>query len=70
MNTAVGVRTPAAALTEIGQGETANTETIFSRLKDAMEKSRHDAACRVIVKHAHLLPPDHPWRSGPHGRAR
>ena len=31
---------------------------------DALKKSRRREARLVIARHAHLLPLDHPWRSG------
>ncbi len=65
MNAAVGVRTPAAALAEIGQEETRTTRKMLARFKHALNKSRRMEARRVIARHAHLLPPDHPWRAGP-----
>jgi hypothetical protein len=66
MNAAVGVRTPAAALAEIGQEETRTKRQMFARFKHALNESRRKEACRVIARHAHLLPADHPWRARPH----
>ena len=63
MNVAVGVRTPAVALAEVGR--MARRRTLFSRFLNALKKSRRREAYLVIATHAHLLPLDHPWRSGP-----
>lgn len=63
MNVAMGVRTPAAALLEVGR---ARRKTLLARLLDALEKSRRRKARLVIARHANLLPLDHPWRSGPY----
>ena len=62
MNVAMGVRTPAAALLEVGRA--GRRATLFSRFLDALKKSRRREARLVIARHAHLLPLDHPWRSG------
>lgn len=64
MNAAVGVRTPAAVLTRAGRREAQRTP--FSRFMNALKKSRRREAHLVIARHAHLLPLDHPWRSGPY----
>jgi|GEM_PF-550906 hypothetical protein len=63
MNVAMGVRTPGAALLEVGRA--GRRRTLLSRFLDALKKSRRREARLVIVRHAHLLPLDHPWRSGP-----
>jgi len=60
MNTAVGVRTPAAVLARVGRRETQRAP--LPRFMDALKKSRRQEARRVIARFAHLLPPDHPWR--------
>jgi hypothetical protein len=65
MNTAVGVRTPAAVLAQVGRRETQRTP--LSRFMDALKTSRRGKACLVIARHAHLLPLGHPWRNGPYG---
>jgi len=62
MNVAMGVRTPAAALAEVGR--VGRRKTLLSSFLDALKKSRRREARLVIVRHAHLLPLDHPWRSG------
>jgi hypothetical protein len=62
MNVAMGVRTPAAALVEVGR--IGRRRTLLSRFLDALKKSRRQEARFVIARHAHLLPLDHPWRSG------
>jgi hypothetical protein len=62
MNVAMGVRTPAAALVEVGR--IGRRRTLLSRFLDALKKSRRHDARLVIARHAHLLPLDHPWRSG------
>ena len=62
MNVAMGVRTPAAALAEVGR--LGRRKTLLSRFLDALQKSRCREARLVIVRHAHLLPLDHAWRSG------
>jgi len=62
MNVAMGVRTPAAALAEVGR--VGRRRTLLSRFLDALKKSRRREARLMIVKHAHLLPLGHPWRSG------
>jgi hypothetical protein len=67
MNVAMGVRTPAAALAEVGR--VGGRKTLLSRFLDALKKSRRREARLVIVKHAHLLPSDHLWRSGRYSRA-
>jgi hypothetical protein len=36
----------------------------FSRFMDALKRSRRREAHLVIARHLHLLPLDHPWRSG------
>jgi len=63
MTVAMGVRTPGAALLEVGRA--GRRRTLLSRFLDALKKSRRREARLVIVRHAHLLPLDHPWRSGP-----
>ena len=63
MNVAMGVCTPGAALLEVGRA--GRRRTLLSRFLDALKKSRRREARLVIVRHAHLLPLDHPWRSGP-----
>ena len=63
MNVAMGVRTPAATLLEVGR---ARRKTLLARLLDALEKSSRRKARLVIARHAHLLPLDHLWRSGPY----
>jgi hypothetical protein len=63
MNVAMGVRTPAAALLEVGR---ARRKTLLARFLDALEKSRRRKARLVISRYANLLPLDHPWRSGPY----
>ena len=62
MNVAMGVRTPAAALLEVGRA--GSPRTLLSRFLDALKKSRRREARLVIARHAHLLPLDHPWRTG------
>ena len=62
MNVAMGVRTPAAALAEVGR--VGRRKTLLSRFLDALKKSRRREARLVIVRNAHLLPLDHPWRGG------
>ena len=62
MNVAMGVRTPAAALAEVAR--LGRRKTLLSRFLDALKKSRRREARLVIVRHAHLLALDHPWRSG------
>lgn len=62
MNVAMGVRTPAAALVEIGR--VGRRRNLLSRFLDALKASRRGEARLVIARHAHLLPLDHPWRSG------
>ena len=64
MNVAMGVRTPATVLIEAGRADT--RRTLLLRFLEALKRSRRREARRVIASHAHLLPPDHPWRSGPH----
>jgi hypothetical protein len=63
MNVAMGVRTPAAALVDVGRAS--RRRTLLSRFLDALKKSRRREARLVIARHAHLLPLDHPWRTGP-----
>ena len=63
MNVAMGVRTPAAALLDVGR---ARCKTLLARFLDALEKSRRRKARLVIARHARLLPLGHPWRSGPY----
>ena len=62
MNVAMGVRTPGAALLEVGR--TGRRRTLLSRFLAALKESRRREAHLVIVRHAHLLPLDHPWRTG------
>ena len=62
MNVAVGVRTPAAALVEVGRA--GRRGTLLSRFLDALKKSRRREARLMIAKVSHLLPLDHPWRTG------
>lgn len=62
MNAAVGVRTPAAVLARTGRRRM--QRATFSRFMDALKRSRHREAHLVIARHLHLLPLDHPWRSG------
>lgn len=64
MNAAMGVRTPAAALLEVGRA--GRRRTLLSRFLDALKKSRRREARLVIARHVHLLTLDHPWRSGPY----
>ena len=66
MNTAVGVRTPAAVLARAGRRE--KQRPMFSRFTDALKRSRRREAHLVIARHVHLLPLDHPWRSGRYRR--
>jgi hypothetical protein len=61
MNVAMGVRTPAATLLEVGR--TGRRRTLLSRFLAALKESRRREAHLVIVRHAHLLPLDHPWRT-------
>lgn len=61
MNTAVGVRTPVAVLAGIGRVR--RRRTLFVRFLNALRESRRRDARRVIAKHAHLLPFDHPLRA-------
>lgn len=61
MNAAVGVRTPVAVLAETGG--TVTQKPLFARFLDGLRESRLREAQRVIARHAHLLPLDHPWRN-------
>lgn len=63
MNVAMGVRTPAAVLARAGREP---QKEPFSRFVDALKRSRRREARLVIASYAYLLPPDHPWRTGPH----
>ncbi len=51
MNVAMGVRTPAAALSKLGGPGDAD---LLSRFLDALKKSRRREARLVIARHAHL----------------
>jgi len=64
MNVAMGVRIPAAVLARVGRQRTRRTP--LTRFMDGLKKSRRHQARLVIVRHAHLLPLDHPWRRGSH----
>jgi len=66
MNAAMGVRTTAAALIEVGR--TGRRSTLLLRFLDALKKSRRSEARLVIAQYAHLLPLDHPWRAGSRSR--
>lgn len=66
MNAAVGVRTPAVLL--VGSGQAKKRRTLFSRFMNALKESRRREAHLVIARHAHLLPPGHPWRKRPYSR--
>jgi len=66
MNAAVGVRTPAAVLARTSGRKT--QRVTFSRFMDALKRSRRREAHLVIARHVHLLPLDHPWRSGGYRR--